>query len=129
MSVSKKSPKYTRFAMPIYEYRCDSCGHEQEFIQKVGADPLTDCPACEQPALRKLVSAAAFHLKGSGWYQTDFKDGGKKKPDVKDEKQEGGEGTDAKKTKTDEKTEKATAKSDGGSDSKTATAKAKDAAS
>ena len=109
--------------MPIYEYRCGSCGHQQEFIQKFGADPLTDCPECEQPALRKLVSAAAFHLKGSGWYQTDFKDGGKKKPDTKDEKQDGGEGKDAAKAKAGDKTEKATAKSDGGGDSKTSATK------
>jgi putative FmdB family regulatory protein len=109
--------------MPIYEYRCGSCGHQQEFIQKVGADPLTDCPACEEPALRKLVSAAAFHLKGSGWYQTDFKDGGKQKPDAKDEKQDGGDSKDTEKAKAGEKTETVTAKRDGGGDNKPAAAK------
>lgn len=60
--------------MPIYEYRCDACGHEEEFLQKISADPLVDCPACGRPELKRLVSAAAFRLKGGGWYETDFKD-------------------------------------------------------
>jgi putative FmdB family regulatory protein len=64
--------------MPIYEYRCTSCGHELEKIQKMSDDPLTDCPACGQAALKKLVSAAAFRLKGGGWYETDFKKDGKR---------------------------------------------------
>ena len=59
--------------MPIYEYECQSCGHRLEAIQKLSDDPLTDCPTCATPALRKLVSAAAFRLKGGGWYETDFK--------------------------------------------------------
>lgn len=71
--------------MPIYEYRCDDCGHELEVIQKMSDDPLTDCPACEGTGLRKLVSAGAFQLKGSGWYATDFKDSGRKKPEAKSE--------------------------------------------
>lgn len=60
--------------MPIYEYQCHACGHRLETLQKVSARPLTDCPACEEPALRKLVSAVAFRFKGGGWYETDFKD-------------------------------------------------------
>jgi putative FmdB family regulatory protein len=64
--------------MPFYEYRCDNCGHEMEALQKISDAPLVDCPECAQPALKKLVSAAGFRLKGSGWYETDFK-GGKKK--------------------------------------------------
>ena len=60
--------------MPIYEYECHLCGHRLEKLQKISEQPLTDCPACEEPALRKLVSAAAFRLKGGGWYETDFKD-------------------------------------------------------
>lgn len=64
--------------MPIYEYRCDDCGHEMEVIQKMSDAPLTDCPSCSSTGLRKLVSAAGFQLKGSGWYATDFKDSGKK---------------------------------------------------
>jgi putative FmdB family regulatory protein len=65
--------------MPIYEYQCADCGHRLEVICKMSDAPLVDCPACAHPALRKLLSAPAFHLKGSGWYQTDFK-GGAKKP-------------------------------------------------
>jgi putative FmdB family regulatory protein len=59
--------------MPIYEYRCDSCGEELEKLQRMSDDKLVDCPACGEPALKRLVSAAAFRLKGSGWYETDFK--------------------------------------------------------
>ena len=63
--------------MPIYEYRCGACGHQLEALQKMTDDALTDCPACQQPALSKLISAAGFRLSGSGWYETDFKSGGK----------------------------------------------------
>ena len=59
--------------MPIYEYRCDACGHYLDALQKIADDPLRDCPACEQSALRRLVSAPNFRLKGKGWYETDFK--------------------------------------------------------
>jgi len=64
--------------MPIYEYRCQSCGHELEKLQKMSDQPLVDCPECGQPALTKLVSAAGFRLKGGGWYETDFKKDGKR---------------------------------------------------
>ena len=64
--------------MPIYEYRCADCGHEMERLQKISDAPLTECPACGKPGLKKLVSAAGFRLKGGGWYETDFK-GGKEK--------------------------------------------------
>lgn len=64
--------------MPIYEYRCEHCGHEMDKMQKLADPPLTDCPACGQPTLKKLISAAGFRLKGSGWYETDFKKGNKK---------------------------------------------------
>jgi len=63
--------------MPIYEYRCDGCGHELEAMQKFSDAALIDCPSCGKPALRKLVSAGGFQLKGSGWYATDFKNSGK----------------------------------------------------
>lgn len=66
--------------MPIYEYRCTSCGHEKEVLQKLSDPPLTECPACGESTLGKLVSAAGFHLKGSGWYATDFKSGSRPKP-------------------------------------------------
>ena len=64
--------------MPIYEYRCSSCGHELEALQKFSDAPLVACPACHRDALQKKVSAAGFQLKGSGWYVTDFKGGGAK---------------------------------------------------
>lgn len=70
--------------MPIYEYECKACGHRQEAIQKISDDPLVDCPACEKPELKKLLSAPAFRLKGGGWYETDFKSG-KQKNVVKDD--------------------------------------------
>jgi len=64
--------------MPIYEYECKACGHRQEAIQKMSDDPLVECPVCHKPELKKLISAAAFRLKGGGWYETDFKGGNKK---------------------------------------------------
>ena len=64
--------------MPIYEYRCTACGHDLEKLQRLGDAPLTECPACGKAKLRRLVSAAGFRLKGSGWYETDFKKDGKK---------------------------------------------------
>jgi putative FmdB family regulatory protein len=64
--------------MPIYEYQCQSCGHEHEALQKLSAEPLVICPACSKPELMKKISAAGFRLKGSGWYETDFKSGAKK---------------------------------------------------
>ncbi|MBI3898329.1 MAG: zinc ribbon domain-containing protein [Gammaproteobacteria bacterium] len=63
--------------MPIYEYKCADCGHQLESIQKISDEPLTDCPECGKPALKRLLSAAGFQLKGSGWYATDFKNSGK----------------------------------------------------
>jgi putative FmdB family regulatory protein len=64
--------------MPIYEYQCQSCQEQLEALQKLSDDPLIDCPKCGKPSLRKKISAAAFRLKGSGWYETDFKTGNKK---------------------------------------------------
>jgi len=66
--------------MPIYEYACASCDHHLEALQKMSEDPLVFCPECGEESLRKMVSAAAFVLKGSGWYETDFKNSGKEKP-------------------------------------------------
>lgn len=74
----RRFTKTTRLEMPIYEYRCDNCGHEFDTLQKVTDDALTICPKCGEPALKKKVSAAAFRLKGGGWYETDFKSGKKK---------------------------------------------------
>ena len=88
--------------MPFYEYSCGSCGHELEALQRLSAEPLVDCPACGAAALRKKVSAAAFRLKGTGWYETDFKDSGKPKT-------EGDDKTDGNKdSKADGKKEAAT---------------------
>ena len=70
--------------MPIYEYECTECGHRKEAIQKMSDDPLTDCLECHKPALKKLISAAGFRLKGAGWYETDFKNSGKKNLAKKD---------------------------------------------
>lgn len=59
--------------MPIYEYQCQSCNHAMEALQKLSDEPLVDCPECGQASLKKKISAAGFRLKGSGWYETDFK--------------------------------------------------------
>ena len=64
--------------MPIYEYSCQECEHSLEAIQKLADAPLTDCPECGKPALKKQVSAPTFRLSGGGWYETDFKTGDKK---------------------------------------------------
>ncbi|MBP6094980.1 MAG: zinc ribbon domain-containing protein [Methyloversatilis sp.] len=63
--------------MPIYGYRCSSCGHEKDVMQKISESPLTVCPSCGAPTFVKQLSAAGFQLKGSGWYATDFKGGPK----------------------------------------------------
>lgn len=85
--------------MPIYEYRCGACGCQKEFLQRLSDAPLTDCPECGKPALTKLVSAAGFQLKGTGWYATDFKSNGTKpaKP-AKQEASGGSSGGDGAKT-------------------------------
>ena len=62
--------------MPIYAYKCESCGHALDVLQKMSDAPLTECPSCGAAALAKQVTAAGFQLKGSGWYVTDFKSGG-----------------------------------------------------
>lgn len=63
--------------MPFYEYQCQNCERKVEALQKISDAPLLYCPECNQPSLKKLISAAAFHLKGTGWYQTDFKNNDK----------------------------------------------------
>jgi putative FmdB family regulatory protein len=64
--------------MPIYEYQCQDCQNEIEVLQKLSDAPLLNCPQCGKPSMKKKISAAAFRLKGSGWYETDFKTGNKK---------------------------------------------------
>ena len=66
--------------MPLYEYRCNACGHKLESLQRLSDAPLVTCPACGKDALAKQLSAAGFQLKGSGWYATDFKNSGSKPP-------------------------------------------------
>ena len=62
--------------MPIYAYKCGSCGHAKDVLQKISDAPLTACPACGAEAFSKQITAAGFQLKGSGWYVTDFRNGG-----------------------------------------------------
>ena len=95
--------------MPIYEYRCAACGHQDEHLQKVSDAPLTKCPACGKAKYQKQLSAAGFQLKGTGWYATDFKGASKKSADKKTE------------TKTDTKSE---TKSDAKPDTKKTESKA-----
>ena len=68
--------------MPIYAYKCESCGHSMDALQKISDAPLSVCPACGQSTLHKQVTAAGFQLKGSGWYATDFKGGAPKKEEA-----------------------------------------------
>ena len=85
--------------MPIYAYECGACGTTHDFLQKMGEGRKRKCPSCGELRLRKLVTAAAFHLKGTGWYATDFRD--------KDKKKDAGEGPDKKKQEGESKTETA----------------------
>jgi len=64
--------------MPIYAYACKKCGHELDALQKISDEPLVECPECGAPELKRLLSAPRFRLKGSGWYETDFKTGDKR---------------------------------------------------
>jgi len=84
--------------MPIYEYRCRSCGHELETLQKFSDPALTTCPSCRGETLVKRVSAAGFQLKGTGWYATDFKGGSKSTP-TKEAKDNGGDAAAGDKSK------------------------------
>ncbi len=88
--------------MPIYEYKCAECAFQEEYLQKVSEPPLTVCPSCGKETFKKMLSAAGFQLKGSGWYATDFKgSGAKPAADAKGEAK-----SEAKtETKTEAKTE------------------------
>ena len=61
--------------MPIYAYKCESCGYAKDALQKMSDAPLTDCPQCGAPTFKKQLTAAGFQLKGAGWYATDFRGG------------------------------------------------------
>jgi putative FmdB family regulatory protein len=104
--------------MPIYEYRCENCGHAMETIQKLSEAPLRRCPDCDTDGLVKKVSAAAFRLKGGGWYETDFKSGNQR--NVAGEKSEGAGASSSEKgsEKGGEKGSKETAPKSGGTASK-----------
>ncbi len=107
--------------MPIYEYRCDSCGHELDALQKLSDDPLEDCPACDTVALRRLVSAPSFRLRGSGWYETDFKSDKETKRNLADAagSKEGKDAKDTESAKSAKKTDDAKPKVDKSSSSGT----------
>jgi putative FmdB family regulatory protein len=107
--------------VPIYEYLCDACGERVEVMQKISERPLKQCPGCKQNRLRKLVSASAFRLKGSGWYETDFKKGGKK--NVSSSADESG----AEKGDKDKEKEKKPAKTEEKAETKESTAESKPA--
>ena len=92
--------------MPIYEYECGACGERREFIQKFSDGPKRKCPACGASKLKRLVSAAAFHLKGTGWYVTDFRDKDKKKGGDKDAKSDSKDSAESSTGKTSEKATK-----------------------
>ena len=101
--------------MPIYEYACSACGHQMEALQKISDAPLVKCPECGEDTLSKQISKVAFQLKGTGWYETDFKD--KKKPADKDASK--GE------TKSDTKTESKSKSDSAGSSSSSGEKKSK----
>ncbi len=98
--------------MPIYEYECEKCKHRLEVMQKISEDPLKTCPACAEDALRKLISTVGFQLKGSGWYETDFKNKGKPKAGNGKDKDGGGD-TGGKEASAKEGTSKDGASSGG----------------
>ena len=82
--------------MPIYEYACQDCGHLFDVLQKMSDDPLKECPECGQHELKKLVSAPNFRLKGSGWYETDFKKDKRRNLAGDGGKSDGGDKSDTK---------------------------------
>lgn len=90
--------------MPIYAYKCSSCGHADDVMQKISAAPLTDCPACGKSTYSKQVTAAGFQLKGGGWYVTDFRSGNNA-PAAKADAGEGAKTDPKAESKTEPKTE------------------------
>ena len=86
------------YNMPIYQYACRSCGHSLESLQKISDEPLKVCPNCDAPELAKQLTAAAFKLKGTGWYETDFKNSGKKDDPGSDTKKDASKDSKDKKS-------------------------------
>ena len=101
--------------MPIYEYRCKQCGHQDSDMDSINAPRVKKCPQCGKRSFSRLISAAAFHLKGGGWYATDFKDKGKKPA----EKDKTGKDEKGGKESKDGKTEKDGKKADSAKTEKT----------
>ena len=95
--------------MPIYAYKCGSCGHAKDVLQKVSDAPLTECPSCGADAFAKQITAAGFQLKGSGWYATDFRGGGTAAAPAADKGAEGAKTTEPGKGTESGKTESAPA--------------------
>lgn len=108
--------------MPIYPYVCTACGHEFDALQKLSDDPLTECPECGEATLRKRLAAPAFQLKGTGWYETDFKHGSKGKKTDGNEKSAGGSEAKDAGSKPAEGTKSGTKGESSGGGSKPATA-------
>ena len=116
--------------MPIYEYRCEGCGHMLDALQKVSDAPLKECPSCNESRLKRLISAPSFRLRGGGWYETDFKsdkerrrnlaESGDKgdKGDKGDQKKEAGDSKTKPETKSDTKSEPKKPAAEGKSKSK-----------
>lgn len=106
--------------MPIYAYACKNCEHELDALQKIADEPLVDCPECGEPALKRLLSAPRFRLKGSGWYETDFKTGNQRnlagndndKPSSKSDDKKSGDKKKADGKKAEKKPEKKAASGD-----------------
>ena len=107
--------------MPIYEYGCKSCGHALDALQKISDDPLVDCPECGEPALKRLISAPRFRLKGEGWYETDFKTENQRNLAKVDSDSGGSSSEDSK--KSDSKTAKASETKKSSDSDKSAAAK------
>lgn len=105
--------------MPIYAYKCESCGFEKDVLQKLSDATLTRCPSCAAAAFRKQLTAAGFQLKGSGWYATDFKDGGNKAAPGSGAEKPDAAGDAKTESKPEAKTEnKGDSKGDGKADNK-----------
>ena len=102
--------------MPIYEYECRACGHGFEVMQKLSDPVLVDCPDCAKSTLKKLISPVAFRLKGTGWYETDFKNSQKTK-DTSDQPKGNGSETDQQSKKGDEQSSKSSNATDDGASS------------
>jgi putative FmdB family regulatory protein len=93
--------------MPIYAYACKQCDHTLDALQKIADEPLVDCPECGAAALKRLLSAPRFRLKGKGWYETDFKD--KNQRNLHGDKESSKPSDKASSDKSEKSTDKSTA--------------------